>query len=313
MKIYMAAVFTNDFMPGQYNYREKMDDFERGIVCQVPHLLESYHYVKSKRWTEDLRRCGAKVFLDSGAYSAFTLGATLDLNDYVEYIKKNKDIILVEDGVLMASVLDGIGDPLQTYRNQLQMEEMGVRPLPCFHAGEDERYLEYYISNYDYITLGGMVGAHTKQLMIWLDRIWDKYLTDGSGRARCKVHGFGITSIPLMERYPWYSCDSSSWVQMTAFGAVLAPYPSNGTLGIVLNVSEKSPARHTAGHHVSNFTEEEQRIAIQMVEANGFDYSRLEWNYPSRAMYNLWSFGVINELINAEKSDVFVSETQELF
>ncbi|MCL5459902.1 hypothetical protein M3M33_14795, partial [Loigolactobacillus coryniformis] len=70
-----------------------------------------------------MRRDGAKVFLDSGAFSAYTLGVTLSIDEYCDYIKRNLDIIRVEDGVVMASVLDGIGDALLTYQNQLAMEE----------------------------------------------------------------------------------------------------------------------------------------------------------------------------------------------
>lgn len=207
----------------------------------------------------------------------------------------------------MASVLDGIGDPLQTYRNQLEMEARGFKPLPCFHAGEDERYLEWYVKNYEYITLGGMVGSSTKQLAIWLDRIWDRYLTDGSGRPRLKVHGFGITAIPLMERYPWHSCDSSSWIQSAAFGSIVTP--SHGPI----SVSEKSPSRHDAGQHMTTMSLVEQDYLFQMLEQQGFTYERLSTVYESRAAYNLWAFGVINAMINAQNNHTFKQRVQELF
>jgi len=187
------------------------------------------------------------------------------------------------------------------------MEMRGVRPLPCFHAGEDERYLEYYVANYEYITLGGMVGSSTKQLCIWLDRMWERYLTDGSGRPRTRVHGFGITAIPIMERYPWYSCDSSSWIQSASFGSVVTP--AYGPL----NISEKSPARHDAGQHISNLTAVEQDRVLQMLEEQGFTYERLSTVYQSRAAYNLWAYGVINAMINAKYCKRFRLETQELF
>jgi hypothetical protein len=204
-------------------------------------------------------------------------------------------------------VLDGIGDPLQTYRNQLEMEARGAKPLPCFHAGEDERYLEWYVRNYEYITLGGMVGSSSKQLATWLDRVWDRYLTDGSGRARLKVHGFGITAIPLMERYPWHSCDSSSWIQSAAFGAIVTPEWGP------LSVSTKSPSRHDAGQHAATLTQLEQDAVFRMLEAQGFTYERLSTVYESRAAYNLWAYGVINVMMNAANDGVFRARIQELF
>lgn len=306
MNIFMAAVYTNSYMPGQNRY-VKLTEHEKSLVRQIPHILESYHYVGKQKYVDDMRNDGARVFLDSGAFSAYTLGVDLSVQEYCEYIDRNRDIIRIEDGDLMASVLDGIGDPLQTYRNQLEMEARGVRPLPCFHAGEDEKYLEWYVANYEYITLGGMVGSSTKQLCIWLDRIWDRYLTDGSGRAKIKVHGFGITAVPIMERYPWFSCDSSSWIQSAAFGSIITP--EHGPL----SVSEKSPARHDAGQHATTLSQIEQDYVFAMLEKQGFTYERLSTVYESRAAYNLWAFGVINTMINAAHDERFKARVQELF
>lgn len=306
MHIYMAAVFSNSYMKGQNRYL-KLTDHEKDLVTSIPHVLESFHYVGKQKFVDEMRVNKAQIFLDSGAFSAFTLGVSISVEEYCEYIKRNMDIIRVEDNVVMASVLDGIGDPLQTWRNQLEMELRGAKPLPCFHAGEDERYLEWYVKNYEYITLGGMVGSSTKQLCIWLDRMWDRYLTDGSGRARIKVHGFGITAVPIMERYPWYSCDSSSWIQSAAFGSIVTP--DYGPL----SVSEKSPSRHDAGQHVTTLTPIEQDHILQYLEEQGFTYERLSTVYESRAAYNLWAFGVINTMINAQHNEKYNERIQELF
>lgn len=306
MHIYMAAVFSNSYMKGQNRYL-KLTDHERDLVTSIPHVLESFHYVGKQKFVDEMRVNNAQIFLDSGAFSAFTLGVSISVEEYCEYIKRNMDIIRVEDNVVMASVLDGIGDPLQTWRNQLEMELRGAKPLPCFHAGEDERYLEWYVKNYEYITLGGMVGSSTKQLCIWLDRMWDRYLTDGSGRARIKVHGFGITAVPIMERYPWYSCDSSSWIQSAAFGSIVTP--DYGPL----SVSKKSPSRHDAGQHVTTLTPIEQDHILQYLENQGFTYERLSTVYESRAAYNLWAFGVINTMINAQHNEKYNERIQELF
>lgn len=306
MHIYMAAVYTNSYKPGQNRY-VKLNDHEKSLVENIPHILESWHYVGKQKYVDEMRADHAQIFLDSGAFSAYTLGVTLSVEDYCNYITRNRDIIRTEEGVVMASVLDGIGDPLQTWRNQYEMELRGVRPLPCFHAGEDEKYLEHYVRNYPYITLGGMVGSSTKQLCIWLDRIWDRYLVDGAGRPKIKVHGFGITAVPIMERYPWYSCDSSSWIQSAAFGSIVTPQFGP------LNVSTKSPSRHDAGQHATTLSAVEQDVVFRMLEEQGFTYERLSTIYESRAAYNLWAYGVINTMINANECKQFRGAIQELF
>lgn len=306
MNLFVAAVYGNNYKPGQTRYL-KLTEHEQSLVRDLPNILESYHYVDKQKYVDEMRADSAKVFLDSGAFSAFTLGVKIDLPTYCDYIQRNSDIIRVEDGAVMASVLDGIGDPLQTYRNQLSMEELGVRPLPCFHYGEDNRYLKYYVDNYEYITLGGMVGKSSDVLIKWLDQLWDKYLTDSSGRARLKVHAFGITALPVMKRYPWFSVDSSSWIQSAAFGSIVTPKYGP------ISVSEKSPSRHTQGQHATTLSPIEQDALFKMLEQQGFTYERLSTIYESRAAYNLWAYGIINAMVNAGKSDKFKLQVQELF
>jgi hypothetical protein len=309
MNLFVAATYTNGYRAGgeEKGRYAKLNDREKECVNSVEHLLESYHYVEGQRYIDAMRLDKVQVFLDSGAFSAFTLGVEIDINKYCDYIKTNDDILRKEDGVVMASVLDGIGDPLKTYQNQLQMEELGAKPLPCFHYGEDERYLEFYVKNYSYITLGGMVGKSSVQLVQWLDRIWDKYLTDGAGNPLLKVHAFGITAIKIMERYPWYSVDSSSWIQSAAFGSIVTA--KHGTI----SVSSQSPARHVQGQHATTLTPIEQDYVFKMLEDAGFTYERLSTVYESRAAFNLYSYGLISATINASKSKTFKLKVQELF
>jgi hypothetical protein len=310
----MAAMFHNGFMPGR-NTWDKLTETEKTIVDSVPHVLESYHYVGKDQYAEQLRATGKKVFLDSGAFSAWTLGATLSLDAYCDYICKHWDIIRYDEGrTLMASVLDGIGNAEETWQNQQAMEAnfrargWPVCPLPCFHFGEPEYYLERYLAGYEYITIGGMVGKPTDQLRTWLDRIWNKHMVDGSGRPRIKVHAFGVTSIPLMEEYPWYSCDSSSWVQMAAFGNIVVP----GIRGMIA-VSGKSPARHEAGKHVSTLSPPEVEHVHRILEAHGFTYERLSEDTYARRAWNMLYYRQVEASINASKGSKYRTHVRELF
>ena len=304
MKIYIAALYSNQYRSA--GRRSRLNEFEQEVVDNTPDILESYHYVNKQTFVDKMRMDQARVFVDSGAFSAYTLGVTIPIEDYCTYIQVNEDIIRREDGILMASVLDGIGDPLLTYQNQLRMEELGVRALPCFHAGEDTRYLDWYIENYEYITLGGMVGSSTKQLIIWLDRMWNNHILDSAGNPKVKVHGFGITSIPIMERYPWTSCDSSSWIQSASFGSIITP--DNGAL----SVSDKSPSRHDLGQHVTTMTQEEGAYLNDLIESQGFSLEKLAKVYESRATYNIWAFEEIEARINSEYQNEELT-IQELF
>lgn len=299
MRLYLAAVYTNKLDIGG-KYFSAMTEPEKLHRLGVRYILESYHYVYGKQYVADMRKDGAKVFLDSGAFSAFTKGAQVDLDAYCRYIHDNADIIDV------ASVLDGIGDPLKTFQNQDAMEKLGTKPLPCFHYGEDERYLEYYIERYDYITLGGMVPISRPQLKLWLDRIWSQYLCDKNGRPKLKVHGFGMTNIELMKRYPWYSVDSSSWVQIGSMGNILVP-----GLGTI-SVSDTSPALKEEGRHSENLNATQRAGLVEQITKRGFEYERLKTEYVSRWAFNMAAFREINVAIE-DKETVFFTDQIPLF
>jgi hypothetical protein len=307
-KLYIAGVYTANFRIGGSLYN-RLTENEKWQRCSVANHLESYHYIHRQSFVDSIRADGKKVFLDSGAFSAFTQGVEIDLPGYCDYIKRNTDIIEQVDGVLMASVLDGIGDPKRTLENQQAMEKRGVRPLPCFHYGEPEEYLEHYIANYEYITLGGMVAQSDVQLYHWLDRIWDKHLTDGSGRPRIRVHGFGVTTLGLMKRYPWYSTDSSSWVQIARTGGmVLLPEAR------VVNVSDQSPNRRVEGQHIDTLPPMQRAALETRFREHGVDTARMRETYLSRWCYDMYAFDQLGKMVDAEKRDpVFTLEQPGIF
>jgi len=291
MNLFLAAKYTGSMGKNQ-NIYNKLDEREKLAIDSCPTYLESYHYIHKQSQVEAIRANNETVFLDSGAFSAFSLGTEINIDAYIKYCHANADIIRVEEGVLMASVLDGIGDPQKTYENQLYMESKGIRPLPCFHYGEDPRYLEYYIANYEYITIGGMVGKSSKDLINWLDSIWPRYMLDGEGNARLKVHAFGITSQRIMQAYPWHSVDSSSWRQFAIFGNIMLV---NGT---VISVSGQSPSKHDAGRHITTLSEMDRHAVTNEVASRGFKLERMENIFEARAALCSDSFMSVRDKIN---------------
>jgi hypothetical protein len=299
MRLYIAAAIYNGMHIGG-PVHNRLTPVQQRHRLDLKYLLESYHYFNSDKLVHNTRQANEKVFLDSGAFSAFTQGVQIDLPKYCKFIRDNADIVEV------ASVLDVVGDAQGTWQNQQAMERLGVKALPCFHYGEDERYLEYYAGNYEYITLGGMVPISTPNLFLWLDRLWEKYLCDGSGRPRLKVHGFGLTSIPLMKRYPWFSVDSSSWVQISSVGSVL--HPDYG----VICLSHTSPNRKQEGRHFDTFSHIEQAHLAREFAQLGYTVQELRESYLARRTFCMWAYTELNNRINHENS-TFQNEQQGLF
>ena len=164
----------------------------------------------------DARRCtanGDELFLDSGAYSAFTSGVAIDIERYADFVLETEDMWAA---VANLDCIPGRGaSPAlaaeKSYLNLRHLEELGCRVVPCFHFAEPWRYLDRYIDEYDYVALGGMVKGRKEVLQSWLDWCW-KLLTDEDGKPRVKVHGFGLSAYWAATRYPWASLDSRSWL-----------------------------------------------------------------------------------------------------
>jgi hypothetical protein len=309
MRLYLAAVYTSSYGKHSQVYL-RHTDAEKVYRDQVQYILESYHYISRQSYADKIREDNAKIFLDSGAFSAFTKGEEIDLPAYCDFVVRNKDILEVVDGQPLFSVLDGIGDPKKTGINQQWMENVlkkdGLRPLPCYHYGEPPEYLEWYLEHYDYITLGGMVPISTKDLYLWLDTIFEEYLVDGSGRPKVKVHGFGLTTIGIMERYPWYSVDSSSWVQVAANGSLWIP--DWGTI----SVSKNSPTAKEQWRHLDTLPTPQHEAVKKLILDKGFDLERIQNDYSARWSFNCWSFTELNNRTN-RKNKVFLRDQPQLF
>lgn len=301
MRLYNAAFLTTGVEKGSKPYRE-LPDIERDMLDYNEWHLESYHYVHKPRMVERMRNAGMKVFLDSGAFSAFSIGAKIDIGQYCDYCHEYADVIE------MPSVLDEIGDYKGTFKNQKEMERRGVNPLPCFHYGEPFEVGEYYANNYEYMTLGGLVPVSTQQMIVWLDEVWEKILCHPDGTPKLKVHGFGVTSLKAMLRYPWYSVDSSSWIQYAVHGYVFLPES-----GVGLMISEKKQTVKDWGKHYRTMTKPHQDAIRAEVERYGGDIDRMQTVHYARAAWNAMALPKYVHLRTDQKVAKFVREQSGLF
>lgn len=151
------------------------------------------------------------IFLDSGAFGAHTRGVKIDLHKYCEYIKYYGDM------VYPVATLDIIGDWKGSARNYDKMLAYGLTNLmPTFHMHSPDHELHRLLQMADYIALGGVVGAHEYQMQPWLDRCF-RIIKDYWPK---KIHIFGVMAQWALERYPFYSADSSSAVVGGGMGRV---------------------------------------------------------------------------------------------
>lgn len=111
--------------------------------------------------------------------------------------------------------LDILGDGMATLENQFAMEKYGIKPIPIWHLGEGEEYLDYYRNNYEYISVGGLIAgsASKKQLKQLTTLLNQKY-----PGPNYHYFGIGITGTSVFQEARPYSVDFSTWSNAARFG-----------------------------------------------------------------------------------------------
>ena len=180
-----------------------------------------------------------KVFIDSGAYSAWSKNKPIDVDDYIKFINENTDKF-----TLFASVDDIPGElrrkptlweqresPAKSWHNYLYMREQVKdkdKLLPVFHIGEDFRHLQNMLDatfngeHIPYIGLGGTVGLACTVKEDWYKQCFK--IIQQSSNANVKVHAFGMTNLEILENYPFESADSTTWLMAAINGELCTKY-----------------------------------------------------------------------------------------
>lgn len=190
-------------------------------VARPHRILLSYHYFRRPLKPLLARfKYPVKVFGDSGAFSAWSLGKPIEVGEYADWLAMNSDELEVY------SNLDVIGDPKGTEKNQAELERRGFHPIPVFHAGSEWRELDRLIdAGYPYIALGGLVDPNKRGgVMPYLVECFIRARNAGKGTV---FHGFGMTQTDAITGLPWFSVDSSSWSGASRFARLQLFDPIN--------------------------------------------------------------------------------------
>jgi hypothetical protein len=208
-----------------------------------------------------------RIFLDSGAYSAWQQKKQIDLQAYIDFIYNNRQYIEVYAN------LDDIEDPEKTWVNQREMEAQGLSPLPVYHVGEDEKFLKMALE-YEYFAVGGMALKSGTVRESQFDMVF-RIICPKSNyyKPTHKIHGFGLAAPNLMLSYPWYSVDTTSWVQYGRYGLILVPKAVGGIFHYgrspyTIAISERSKATGDA-RHFKNLPEIEKKAIQKYAEKRG--------------------------------------------
>lgn len=289
--------------------REGIDIDAEKLETIIKRRLFSYFYhndsggILDKEIRESIR-LKHELFLDSGAYSAFTKGKPVNLKDYGEFMLRQGHHFKYQAN------LDDIGDDgTISWDNMKKLEKMGCKPFPVFHYGDKPEYLLRMLDEgYPFLALGGLVGASNKVLQVWLDHVWGTYLTNPDGTAKTRVHGFGLTSQELMFRYPWYSVDSSSWVMKSIYG--MCALIINGQFMSIFFSDESPTSRDANGWHYKTMPPPLKRAIEEKLEPYKITPEQLAGHYAFRHIINSATYQGLEDLPHTDK---FILEQPTLF
>lgn len=265
---------------------------KKGVISKLfqrGNKLHSFYHCVEKGFEHGWWKLNMKnkvhLFLDSGAFSAWNQGVEVDLDAYIEFCLEHLDHLAV------IANLDVIpGRPFQKltqadidhssrqgWTNYQKMLAAGIpkeKLVHIFHQGEDLKWLKRIAGSMPYIGLSPANDKTTSQKITFLDSCMP-YVTDSKGMPTVKFHGFAVTSLKLMLRYPWYSVDSTSWVMTGRLGGVYVPRYRAGKWiydedSWKVQVSTRSPSKKDAGKHIDNFPPKIRQVIIDYFNDKGY-------------------------------------------
>ncbi len=185
--------------------------------------LENFKFLHGK---------GVKVFLDSGAFTVqkdsthTEKTASVYMNRYCDFLDE------VRQYVHWYATFDWRREAAVTWTATQQLNKRGYYPVPVYHGNDPYKELERYFDQgcrlvaiakpFSRNKSRGLVTGHD------LRRFYD-HCHELAARHNCLLHGLALTG-ELLWRFPWYSGDSTSWLDGQRRGTLCYPDPRSRRL-----------------------------------------------------------------------------------
>lgn len=243
------------------------------------------------------------LILDSGAFSAWSKGKVIDIDAYIDFVKKNQasiahcvnlDVIPGQRGKKRTQD-DVEKSAEQSFKNWQYMRSKGVESIPVFHEGERFEHLDRYVEEgATYIGISPMADHPTPVIRRWLDQVFTR-ITDEKGKPLIKTHGFGVTGFDIMLRYPWTTVDSATWILIAVWGHIFVPPYRHGTADYTtaplnLVVSQEARKVHDSEKHVNGLGPIHKRYVLQFLKEVGTDLLGVTNDYRERMRCTAYYF-----------------------
>lgn len=264
-----------------------VDDF---LAAQkAPRLYSQLNDRSSiRKWNEYEVR--GKLFIDSGAHSAHTKNKEVDVDKYLDYVNSLDEYVEIFaqldkiPGVYRQkkTIQDWQSAPAESWENFKYMHERLKSPkkcIPVFHQGENFKWLETMLrekldgEHIPYIGISPRGDVRVKDKERFISDCFS--VIESSSNPDVKVHAFGMTTLEVLERYHFYSADSTTWLLVAALGKIITPW------GLIY-CSNKSKETKRADQMQSVAKE----VIFDYVRQAGYEYDEIVESYTARMIIN---------------------------
>ena len=182
MKIYLAAADTMS------------EDIIRLLTLKK---MEDYDII---------RKASRSVLIDSGAHS-FQKGKKVDWD---RFTKQYADFIQDTDNEKVHGYFEMDVDNLLGYDKVLElrsvMEEVTDKVIPVWHKNRGIKDFKQMCQDYKFVSISGWRNEDVKDHQFI-------HFVNYAHRNGCRIHGLGLTRRKVLDKVPFDSVDSSSWLQ----------------------------------------------------------------------------------------------------
>lgn len=229
---------------------------------------------------------GMKLFVDSGAFSAYTKGKEIDIDDYIAYLNEygkyfnvmvQVDFIPGKSNVVQDRQVY-LDAPRISWENFLDMrskldKSLWDRFIPVFHEGEDFRWLENMLTYKDedgkplaYIGISPHTETTTDRRLVFCKEVFRRIK---KLNPEVKTHGFGMTALNILQYIDFTSVDSTTWLKGAIYGTILVHRHNKLA---AMNVGERTTG---AADHFCWLGAEAKDEVCRLIEDAGFSTEKL--------------------------------------
>jgi len=200
------------------------------LESKVENLLFSYAYKSNlSDWIVLLKNLDRpNVMIDSGAFTVWTKGLKIKIQDYYDFIiefRSKFSYLYNKLFIVNLDIIPGIFGQKPTneevensaqigFENYLWFKKKGINIIHIYHQHERIEWLEKISKLEEYIGISPANDLSTKQRIPWLNKCFN-YI-----KSNNKTHCFGGTSTILLQKYPFYSADSASYLLCRKFNVL---------------------------------------------------------------------------------------------